>query len=94
MTVVDGSRTSGSSQLLYVCLIASRSKAVNSPGEDLGLFCIHMVPSPTLIKGSTIVQIIKNGIQKKLNQTSWNWPKHFKQHITSVGVLFLCPLIS
>lgn len=58
MTVIDNSRTSGSSKVICVCLIASRSEALNSPGKDLGLFCICMVPGPTLIKGSTILQIV------------------------------------
>lgn len=94
LTVTDGRRTSGSSQVIYVCLLTSRSKALNFPGKDSGLFCIPVVPSPTLIKSSIILQIINNGIRKKSHENSWNWPKHFKQHISSVGVLFLCPLIS
>lgn len=50
---------------LYMQVI--RSKTVNPPGKDLGLFCIHMVPGSTLIEGYTILQIRNNGIHKKLN---------------------------
>lgn len=92
-TVIDGGRTSGSSQVTCVGFIELRSKAVNSSDKDLGLFFIHIqvqlcqVPNPTLIKGSTTPQIINNGIHKKLMGNTWNWPNPFNLPISAIGVL-------